>query len=71
VTDKSLTVTLNGESKTFTDVRTIADLLARLELNPKFLAVEQNRELIPRTIHAETNVNEGDEIEIVTLVGGG
>lgn len=66
-----LKISLNGEDLTVSDASTVADLLKSLEKNPKFLAVEKNRELVPRTQHAECELQEGDEIEIVTLVGGG
>lgn len=50
---------------------TVADLIAQLGMNPKFVAVELNQQLAPRKRHAEIRLTEGDEVEIVTLVGGG
>ena len=64
-------VTLNGTEQSLDDGLTIAQLLVQLGKNPKFLAVERNYELVPRTQHAECLIAEGDTIEIVTLVGGG
>lgn len=64
-------VTINGTEHTLGEGLTIAQLLAQLGKNPKFLAVERNFELVPRTKHAESPLSEGDTIEIVTLVGGG
>lgn len=64
-------VTINGNPQTVEEGTTIADLLAQLGKNPKFLAVERNFELVPRTKHAECQLAEGDSLEIVTLVGGG
>lgn len=64
-------VTINGTEHTIDEGLTIAQLLTQLGKNPKFLAVEQNWELVPRTKHAEIPIAEGDTIEIVTLVGGG
>ncbi len=49
----------------------IAALLAELELDSRQVAVEVNLELIPRGLHAERRLEPGDEIEVVTLVGGG
>lgn len=66
-----MNITLNGETLDILEGETVASLLVRLEKNPKFLAVERNRELVPRTRHAECVLCEGDEVEIVTLVGGG
>ncbi len=64
-------VTINGTEHTLEERLTIAQLLVQLGKNPKFLAVERNFELVPRTKHAESQLAEGDTIEIVTLVGGG
>lgn len=66
-----MTILLNGERRELTDVSTIAALLRTLEIEPARVAVERNRELVPRARHAETPVVDGDEFEIVTLVGGG
>ncbi|HWL11012.1 MAG TPA: sulfur carrier protein ThiS [Planctomicrobium sp.] len=62
---------MNGESREVPDSTTVAQLLALLELDPRFLAVERNRELVPRTQHADCQLEPNDEIEVVTLVGGG
>jgi thiamine biosynthesis protein ThiS len=42
-----------------------------MELNSSIVAVEVNKQLITRRLHAETQLNDGDVLEIVTLVGGG
>jgi len=64
-------VTINGTEQTIDDGLTIAQLLVQLGKNPKFLAVERNFELVPRTKHAECPLAQGDTLEIVTFVGGG
>lgn len=64
-------VTINGTEHTLEAGLTIAQLLVQLGKNPKFLAVERNYELVPRTQHADSPLVEGDLVEIVTLVGGG
>ncbi len=64
-------ITINGEPKTVPDGLTIAGLLEQLGKQPRYLAVERNKELVPRTRHAECPLHAGDQIEIVTLVGGG
>lgn len=66
-----MTITVNGEALTLGDGETVASLLVRLGKSPKYLAVERNGELVPRTRHSEVVLTEGDRIEIVTLVGGG
>ena len=65
------TITVNAEPKTFPDPITIAELLASLGKDAKKLAVEVNRDVVPRTEHANRCLKEGDAVEIVTLVGGG
>jgi sulfur carrier protein len=64
-------IELNGEPRQIDQGTTVASLLGELELDPRFLAVEQNRELVPRGEHATALLAEGDRIEVVTLVGGG
>ena len=61
----------NGESRTVRDGITIAELLDELTLDPRRVAVEVNQELAPRDRHRETTLHEGDQLEVVTLVGGG
>jgi len=50
---------------------TVESLLGILGLKPRFLAVERNRQVVPKGEHPATVLAEGDRIEIVTLVGGG
>ncbi len=71
MTADAITIQVNGESHTVQTGETIAGLLKKLEKNPQYLAVEQNRILIRRAEHAQTILKSGDVLEIVTLVGGG
>jgi thiazole synthase len=64
-------VRLNGEARELPAGLTVAGLVALLELTPERVAVERNRALVPRAAHAGTAVEPGDELEVVTLVGGG
>ncbi len=64
-------IILNGQTRTFEEQATVADLLGRLELEPVRVAVEINEDLVPRKRFAKTAIREGDRIEIVTFVGGG
>ena len=64
-------VLINGEPKEVTTGISIAQLLDLLQIDPRTLAVERNLQLVPRAEHAETELAEGDRVEIVTLVGGG
>ena len=65
------TITVNDEPKTFPDPITVAGLIAHLGKDATKLAVEVNRDLVPRAEHAARRLNDGDNVEIVTLVGGG
>jgi sulfur carrier protein len=64
-------ILINGEPSTVGETQTVAELLGSLNLQPRFVAVERNEELVPRALHAECRLMSGDRIEIVTLVGGG
>lgn len=64
-------IQVNGTEREIAEDSTVADLLQVLELEPRGLAVERNLELVPRALHAETKLAEGDRLEVVTLVGGG
>ncbi|WP_437194441.1 sulfur carrier protein ThiS [Planctomicrobium sp. SH527] len=64
-------IQVNGETREIANTATVADLLAELKLDPRFLAVERNKQLVPRAQHAQCKLEEGDELEVVTLVGGG
>jgi thiazole synthase len=64
-------ISLNGSKREVPDALTVARLLGLLELKPEHVAVELNRGLVVRAKHAETDIAPGDELEIVTLVGGG
>ena len=63
-------LTVNGEALDF-EGRTITDLLVHLELQGKRLAVEVNREIIPKGEHGEHLLQDTDTIEIVHAIGGG
>lgn len=64
-------IVLNGEPYELPEPATIAELLARIQQQPRLFAVERNHELVPRQQYTATAVQEGDRIEIATFVGGG
>ncbi len=64
-------IRLNGEERVVADEATVAGLVAELDFRPEQVAVELNRKLIPRRERDSTSLSERDEIELVTLVGGG
>jgi thiazole synthase len=66
-----LQLTINGEARQVPIEGTVADLLTLLKLDRRRIAVEVNRQLVPRTEHDRHPLSSGDTVEIVTLVGGG
>ena len=64
-------IIVNDETREIPDGSTVAELLVLLKMEPRYLAVERNLELVPRAGHAECVLEPGDRLEIVTLVGGG
>ncbi|MHC8369055.1 sulfur carrier protein ThiS [Pseudomonas sp. ZT5P21] len=64
-------IQLNGESLELPDGETVAALLARLELTGRRVAVELNLDIVPRSQHGETTLNDGDCVEVVHAIGGG
>jgi sulfur carrier protein len=65
---------VNGEARTFRDlpaVFTLAALVERLGMKPDRVAVELNRAIVPRERWGQTELAEGDRLEVVHFVGGG
>jgi thiamine biosynthesis protein ThiS len=66
---------LNGEAHTFADPApdhfTLAALIESLSMKPDRVAVELNRDIVPRDRWPETQLKDGDRLEIVHFVGGG
>jgi sulfur carrier protein len=61
----------NGQSRRVPDDVSVTELLAPLEVPLRQIAVEVNRELIPRERLSEYLLKAGDRVEVVTLAGGG
>lgn len=64
-------ILLNGETRAVDAGWTIADLLQQLQIESRYCAVERNQQVVPREQHAVCRLQPGDQIEVVTLVGGG
>jgi sulfur carrier protein len=69
----SLTITLNGQSRTFADLQDpiLDQLIAQLALQGDRVAVEHNGQIVPRAEWPQTSVQDGDRLEVVHFVGGG
>ena len=64
-------ITLNGEPTEVADALRVSDLLARLDLIGKRIAVEVNADLVPRSRFDQHPLAPGDRVEIIQAVGGG
>ena len=69
--DDVLHVMVNGEPREIPAGTTVSGLIALLGFAGRPVAVERNREVIPKARHGETVLAEGDRLELVTFVGGG
>jgi thiamine biosynthesis protein ThiS len=66
-----MTVVLNGAEQSCREGWTLADLVAEMGLAGRRIAVEINRNIIPRDEYNSYRLQPGDEIEVVHFVGGG
>jgi thiamine biosynthesis protein ThiS len=68
---QGIQVSVNGQAVAMPTGSTLAELLRRLALEGRPVAVEHNRRVVPRAEHSSVRLNHGDTLEIVTFVGGG
>jgi thiamine biosynthesis protein ThiS len=66
-----MTITVNGRPKELATPTTVAALLESLTLDATRVAIELNREILPRAKFSGRQLAEGDTLEIVQFVGGG
>lgn len=66
-----LTIQVNGEQRACAAQSSLPQLLEQLGLNPRLVAVEYNGEILHRQFWESTEIQAGDRLEIVTIVGGG
>lgn len=64
-------ITVNGTEQRFEQPLAVAELVRRMTLAGRKIAVEKNGEIVPRSAHGSTLVADGDRLEIVVAVGGG
>jgi thiamine biosynthesis protein ThiS len=64
-------LTVNGKPVELPDGSTVAALVSHLGVEPARVAIERNQDVVPRRMWAEAQLVDGDQIEIVTFVGGG
>jgi thiazole synthase len=64
-------VTVNGEPRDIGPATTVEALLGQIGLDARKVAVERNREIVPKSAYAQTPLAEGDKLEVVHFIGGG
>jgi len=64
-------VHVNGEAREIPDGLTVHGLLLTMQIDGQQVAVELNAQVVRRVNHAATSLQPGDQVEIVTFVGGG
>jgi thiamine biosynthesis protein ThiS len=66
-----MNLTINGETRVFTSAATLGALIEQLGMKSDRVAIELNREIVPRGQWEQTPLRDGDQLEIVHFVGGG
>ena len=62
---------INGETQSFPGTLSVSELLARLAVDSRKVAVECNRVLVPKSAYGSTALQSGDTLEIIGFIGGG
>lgn len=68
---KVISVCINGTTQQFEPPISVADLIQRMALSGKRVALERNGEIVPRSRFSEQLLMDGDKLEIIAAVGGG
>ena len=66
-----MNITVNGESRSLEPGTSLGQLLEELDLAGKRIAVEVNRDIVPRSEYVNYRLNDDDTVEIVNAIGGG
>ena len=69
--EDAMQVQLNGEATQLEDDLSVSQLIEHLGLAGRRIAVEVNEAIVPKSVHAETRLAEGDRVEVVHAIGGG
>jgi sulfur carrier protein len=67
----SVELTVNGEAMSISPGTTLAALIEQLGLDTRKVAVERNREIVPRSTYGAVKLDQRDALEIVHFIGGG
>ena len=66
-----INVTINGDTHSLEEAMPLLDLLSRFDIEHDKVAIEHNREIVPKTTFGNVTVDDGDHLEIVHFIGGG
>ena len=66
-----MTITLNGDKHELAAPLSVSELLEKLEIDARRVAVELNLAVVKKAAYESSVIKEGDEVEIVNFVGGG
>lgn len=66
-----MNILVNGEPMALAEKSSVQDLLAQLEMTTGRVAVEVNTDIVPRSLHQQHQLHDGDRVEIVHAIGGG
>lgn len=69
--DTQIRISVNGELQKLPADSTVRELLARFEVDATAVAVERNRQIVPKAEFDRVRLADGDQLEVVTFVGGG
>ena len=67
----TMQLTVNGKARQVEGPLTLLGLVEQLGIDPRIIAVEHNGDIVKRDRYGETPVADGDQFEIVRMVGGG
>lgn len=67
----AMKIQVNGKTQEFADDVNLAEVLVASGLAGRRVAIEVNREIVPRGLHGTHRLRDGDRIEIVQAMGGG
>lgn len=67
----AITIKVNGEERSLDRIMNISSLMELLEVSSKGVVVERNGEILDRDLYEQVMVKDGDQLELVRLVGGG
>jgi len=68
----SISIVINGETHNdLPNGLNLTGLIERLGLHPRKIAIERNREIVSKSMYKKTVLSHGDELEIITFIGGG